>query len=237
MPIPRLFQKHLREEFDIKLTEEQRYYVDSIFDNKVTVVNAKSGTGKTTLAVAVAQFLHNKDGRELMYIFNPTEERKMGYRKGSQEEKEEAYLTPLKDALLEINENPMQVIRKEEMTKEQADKCWVTACSHIFARGTNIKNKIVIIDEAQNFTTHDLRKVLTRVHDDCTVIIIGHTGQIDLDKPHTSGFLFYIELYRHKHYSTVCELTKNFRGEISRDADEIDEVIAIMQSRQQPPPF
>lgn len=200
-----------------KLTEEQWIYVDSIFDKKVIFANAKSGTGKTTLAVACARLME----KELLYIFNPTEEGKMGFRKGSQEEKEEAYLVPLYDALLEINENPMQSIKREWMAKEQADKAWVSAMSHVFARGTNIKDKVVIIDEAQNFTKNDLKKVLTRIHDTCTVIVIGHEGQIDLKDPRKSGFVPYINHYMHKDYVAVCELTKNFRGMIATHADEL----------------
>lgn len=93
-----------------KLTEEQRRYVDSIFDNQLTIVNAKAGTGKTTLAVACAAVI----GKPLTYIFAPVAERTMGFRPGSQSEKEAEYVEPLKDALLEIGENPSKVIYDEE---------------------------------------------------------------------------------------------------------------------------
>lgn len=214
------------------MTEEQIEYVNSIFDNQLTIVNAPAGTGKTTLAVGAAKML----GMKLVYIFAPTQEGEMGYRPGSQTEKEREYIAPLMGALMDINENPNQVIfnedlahdpkaGKEMMKWEKEGKCWCYPRSHTFARGINIENKFVIIDEAQNFTTSELRKVLTRIHDSCKVVIIGHTGQCDLRNPEKSGFKPYIDLYRNKKYVKICILNKNFRGQLAQDADSIDEYL------------
>src|SRR5699024_261742 len=188
--------------FEPKLTEEQREYVDSIFDNQLTIVNAKAGTGKTTIAVACAAVI----GKPLTYIFSPVSERTMGYRPGTQTEKEAEYIVPLTDALLEIGENPSKAIYNEENTDNlKAGNVWVYPISHVFARGTNIKGHTVIIDEAQNYTRGELKKVLTRLHDDCTVILIGHTGQNDLPNESTSGFAPYIEHYNDEPYVKVVE--------------------------------
>ena len=215
MPLPK---NNLLFGFEQKLTDEQREYVDSIFDNQLTIVNARSGTGKTTLAVACAKII----GKPLLYIFSPVEENALGFTPGTVEEKEAKYITPLKDALLEINEDPSRVIESEENIDNQKNgNTWVKAMSHVFARGTNIKEKTVIIDEAQNFTKPELRKILTRIHDSCTVIVIGHIGQIDLDRPSDSGFAPYIEHFKRKDYCHVCELNWNFRGRLANDADEL----------------
>src|SRR5690625_3524585 len=107
MPLPK--ESELFFGLGPKLTEEQREYVDSIFDKRLTIVNARSGTGKTTIAVAAAKII----GMPLVYIFSPVEERSMGYRPGSQQEKEAEYHQPLIDALLEINEEPAKVIYDE----------------------------------------------------------------------------------------------------------------------------
>lgn len=216
MPLP---NGNLLFGFEPKLTEEQRVYVDSIFDNQLTMVNARSGTGKTTLAVACARII----GKPLVYIFAPVEEDVMGFRPGTQTEKEREYLQPLKDALLEIGENPTQVIYDEENIEAvKSGRAWVYPKSHIFARGTNIKDSVVIIAESQNFTKGELRKVLTRIHDSCTVIVEGHTGQCDLEDPSLSGFAPYIEHFRGKPYAEICELNWNFRGRLANDADEIE---------------
>ncbi len=203
--------------FADKLTEEQRIYVDSIFDNRLTFVNARSGTGKTTLAVASAKII----GKPLLYIFAPVEEDELGFTPGDIEDKESKYAQPLLDALGEIREDARFALYKQDMPDFMKKDAWVFSKSHVFARGTNIKGHTVIIDEAQNFTVPQLRKVLTRIHDDCTVIVIGHTGQIDLDDPSKSGFARYIEHMRNKEYVAVCELNWNFRGRLANDADSI----------------
>jgi phosphate starvation-inducible PhoH-like protein len=215
MPLPK---DNLLFGFAEKLTNEQKEYVNSIFDNQLTIVNARSGTGKTTLAVACAKII----GKPLLYIFSPVEEQTLGYTPGTVEEKEAKYITPLKDALLEINEDPSRSIESEDnLENMKSGKAWVKPISHVFARGTNIKEKTVIIDEAQNFTKSELKKVLTRIHDSCTVVIIGHIGQIDLDRPTESGFAAYIEHFKKKEYCHVCDLSWNFRGKLANDADEL----------------
>lgn len=205
--------------FAPKLTDEQQIYVDSIFDKQLIFVNAPSGSGKTTLAIATAKLLN----KPLIYIFAPVEEKKMGFRPGTQGEKEKEYLQPLKDALLEIGELPERVIYNEENVDNLKNgTVWVYPKSHIFARGTNIKDSTVVISESQNFTKGELKKILTQIHDTCTVIVEGHTGQCDLDDPKKSGFSPYIEHFRNEDYVAICELTKNFRGRLSRKADELN---------------
>jgi hypothetical protein len=104
---------------------------------------------------------------------------------------------------------------------------WIVAKSHIFMRGTNMKKVGVIIDEAQNWTIPQLKKTITRIHDDCHVVVIGHTGQIDLRKSSDSGFAKTIEHFsvglplEHARDVGICELSKNFRGWLSTHADSI----------------
>lgn len=215
MPLP---PNNLLFGFEPKLTDEQREYVDSIFDNQITFVNARSGTGKTTLAVACAKII----GKPLVYIFSPVEEDALGFTPGEVEDKEAKYIVPLLDALKEIREDPRFALHRESNPDYINAGAWITAKSHVFARGTNIKKSTVIIDEAQNFQKGELRKVLTRIHDSCTVIVIGHHAQCDLDDPKQSGFAPYIEHFRNKPYAKVVELNWNFRGRLANDADEIE---------------
>jgi len=98
---------------------------------------------------------------------------------------------------------------------------WVYPMSHIFARGINIKDKTVVISEAQNFTRGELKKLLTRCHDSCTVVVEGSTIQCDLPDAGKSGFAPYIEHFRGQPYANVCELTRNFRGQLAQHADEL----------------
>lgn len=214
MPLP---ENTLFFGFRHTMTGEQHEYVNSMFDNQLTICNAVAGSGKTTLAVAAAKL----SGKKLVYIFAPVEESSMGYRPGTQKEKELDYLGGLYSSLIEIGENPNTAIHDEYASHyTKAVKAWVYPRSHVFARGTNIKDRFVIIDEAQNFTRQQLRKVLTRIHDDCIVCMIGHSGQCDINQA-DNGFVDYIEHYRSKDYAKVCKLTKNFRGQLANDADAI----------------
>jgi phosphate starvation-inducible protein PhoH and related proteins len=215
MPLP---EHNMLFGFADKLTDEQREYVDSIFDHQLTIVNAKSGTGKTTLAVASAKII----GKPLIYVFAPVQEKAMGFRPGKQKEKEIEYHQPLIDALLKINEVPAKVLYDEDNPDAlKAGQMWVYPKSHIFARGTNIEDCTVIIDEAQNFTRGELKKLLTRIHDTAKVIMIGHVGQCDLPDPKKSGFAPYIEHFRDEPYAKAVELHKNFRGDLAQKADEL----------------
>ncbi|MGG2024247.1 PhoH family protein [Gottfriedia sp. S16(2024)] len=216
MPLPK---DNMLFGFADKLTNEQREYVDSIFDNQLTIVNAKSGSGKTTLAVACARII----GKPLVYIFSPVEEKAMGFRPGTQQEKEKEYLTPLKDALMEIGEVPDKVIYDpDNLDAMKAGHVWVYPMSHTFARGINLKDKTVILAESQNYSRGDMKKILTRLHDSCTVVIEGHTGQCDLPDPKKSGFAPYIEHFHDEPYAKLVELTVNFRGRLSQHADKLE---------------
>lgn len=213
MPLP--ISAELFYGFD--LTDEQKIYVDSIFDNQLTIVNAASGTGKTTLAVACAHILD----KDLIYTFSPVEEGSMGHTPGSVEEKEFKYTQPLRDALNEIHIDPRLVMKSENNPPQLNEAAWVEAKSHTFLRGSNIKDCVLIIDEAANFTKGELKKVLTRVHSSTKVIMIGHHLQCDLKNPAKSGFIPYLEHFRNEPYAKVCELTHNFRGELARHADRL----------------
>jgi phosphate starvation-inducible PhoH-like protein len=235
MPLPQSAELF----FGLRLTDEQREYADSCHDNLFTGCKAMSGSGKTTVAVGVGKLLN----MPVHYIFPTVEEKALGFSTGDIKAKESKYLTPLKDALTEIGEDPFRAIigmnpfKKDEeeepevKTKKNKYKKknpvalkdgdpWVHAYSHNYMRGGNIKDSVVIIDEAQNLTKRELRKILTRIHDSCHVILIGDPNQIDID-PKTSGFVTYIDHYSTESYAKVCELTKNFRGRLSAHAEAI----------------
>ncbi|MNK90431.1 PhoH-like protein [compost metagenome] len=217
MPLPK---DNLLFGYAAKLTDEQKVFVDSMFDNQVTIVNACAGSGKTTLAVACAKVLK----RDLVYIFSPVEENVLGFTPGDVFEKEEKYTVPIKDALLEINEDPSRsIVSEENITNVKNGTAWVYPMSHVFARGTNIKgNKFVIIDEAQNFTKSELKKIITRLHDDVKLVIIGHDKQCDLENPNKSGFVPYLDFLKEEEYVKVCNLTHNFRGRLATKADQMN---------------
>lgn len=202
-----------------EMTDEQEYYVQSILGYNFVGCNASAGTGKTTLAYAALYYLfESKKIDEIYYIFAPVEEDKMGFRPGTQAEKEAEYIHPLLGAMLKVHKN----ITPERALDEKSG--WVKAKSHTFLRGTTLERSGIIIDEAQNYTVGQLKKILTRPTDSCHIVLIGHDGQIDLIDGVKSGFIKYLEHFSELEDKVrICELTRNFRGWISRHADLVEE--------------
>lgn len=210
MPLPKSAELF----YGLRLTEEQFAYADSICDKLFTGCKARSGSGKTTVAVGTAKTLNKK----LHYIFPTVEEGALGYSTGDVKAKESKYLSPLYDALTAIGEQPDKAIKS--ILNEKQDTWWVDAYSHNYMRGGNIIDSIVIIDEAQNLTKRELRKILTRIHDSCHVVVMGDPNQCDID-PKQSGFLSYLTHYEGQTFAKIVSLTKNFRGVISSWAETI----------------
>lgn len=212
MPLPQSAELF----YGLNLTDEQIIYADAICDRLVVFCQARAGSGKTTVAVGVAKILN----KPMHYIFPTVEEKALGFSAGDVKTKEAKYLTGLYDAITEIGESPMQAIKHDDNKSLKQGTGWIEAYSHNYMRGGNIKNSTVIIDEAQNLTKKELRKILTRIHDTSHVVVMGDFRQCDID-PKLSGFLPYLEHYRTTSYSQVCELTKNFRGVISAHAETL----------------
>lgn len=211
--------------YDLILDEEQVKFVEAIKDKTKTIIfcNARAGTGKTTLAMGTANILVQDKRNELdgiVYIVSPYGEQKQGYLPGSITEKSEVYYEPAYQAMIEVGMNPNTDICGDSMTARKRGEGFVKMLTHTYLRGTNLQKKVVILDESQNYTVSDLKKVLTRCHDTCKVIVIGHTGQVDISG--NSGFAKYIEHFKDQERCAVCELTTNHRGWLSTKADELE---------------
>ena len=211
--------------FGFKLDEEQVKFRDAIWDkdNLIVFCNARAGTGKTTIATATADLLV-KYGfyKGIVYIASPTQEQKQGYLKGTIEEKSEPYFEPFYQALEKIGVN-LNTATYADIMNEKNGTAYIECMTHTFLRGCNFENKVIILDEAQNYYTDELKKVLTRIHDNCKVIVIGHSGQIDLyNNPQNSGFVRYPNHFSNDDRCAVCQLTHNYRGWISNFADELE---------------
>lgn len=210
--------------YGLQLDDEQLAFANAIWspDNDIVFVDAKAGTGKTTIAVGVANMLV-KYGfyNELIYIMSPYGERKQGWLPGTITEKSSVYFEALYQALVECNVNINTAINTDSMVNQKNGTGFVTCITDTFLRGSNLNNAVIIIDEAQNFTVPQLKKVLTRIGKNAKVIVIGHELQCDLDKPEDSGFATYIRHFAEQERAVVCKLTQNYRSWISQWADEV----------------
>lgn len=212
--------------YGFQLDEEQLHLADTILspDIDIVFVNARAGTGKTTIATGVANVLVKYgvyDG--IVYIMSPYGERKQGWLPGTITEKSSVYFEAFYQAMINCNMNPHTAINDDSMVNQKRGTGYVTCITDTFLRGSNLDNVVVIIDEAQNYTVSQLKKTLTRVGKNVKVIVIGHELQCDLDDPSSSGFTKYIEHFKDMDRAAVCSLTTNHRGWISQCADEVRE--------------
>jgi len=210
--------------YGFQLDKEQEIFRDAILsdDKLIVFCNAKAGTGKTQIAFGTANLLyHSGDYDGIVCVVFPCAENKQGYLPGDITQKSEVYFEPMYQAMIKCGVEPERYIDDNSMTKQKTGEAYIKLLTSTYLRGTNFENKVVIIDEAQNGTVEELKKVLTRCADSNKVVVVGHTGQIDLQNPKQSGFSRYIEHFGNTDKSQICTLTKNYRGWISSFADEL----------------
>lgn len=215
--------------YNLNLDDEQKHFRDLIYDPEKLIImcNSKAGTGKSTVSLGVANILVQYgfyDG--IIYIMSPTMEQKQGYLPGDQESKSAPYMEPLIESLYTLGLEPRHVIKSESnMDALKNGTAYIEFTVDTYLRGCNFENKVVIIDEAQNFYFDDLKKTLTRIHDSCKTIVIGHTKQCDLyKKPERSGFQIYLDAFSkcNDPRVAICELKTNHRGWVSTFCDNVE---------------
>lgn len=211
--------------YGLTLDEEQLAFANAIWNPNIDIVlcNAAAGTGKTTIATGVANMLV-KYGfyNGIVYIMSPYGERKQGYMPGSITEKSSVYFEAFYQALISCDVNPNTDINTESMVNQKNGTGYITCITDTFLRGTNLDNAVIILDESQNCTVPQLKKILTRVGSNSKVIVIGHELQCDLDRPNESGFMRYLKHFEGQERAAVCQLTTNYRGWISNWADQLE---------------
>lgn len=213
--------------YGLQLDDDQIAFRDAIWNPEKLIIfcNAKAGSGKTLIATATADLLvnyHLYDG--IVYISAPTQEAKLGFLPGEIEDKIAVYSEPLMEALIKLNINPYTAVNQANISNQKNGTSYIDAITHVYLRGCNFEHKVIIIDEAQNYYMDELKKVLTRMSDNCKVIVIGHSGQIDLyHNPENSGFVRYLNHFKDDPRTAVCELSTNHRGWISSHADALEE--------------
>jgi phosphate starvation-inducible protein PhoH and related proteins len=164
-------------------SEGQRRYLDAISQNDVVIGIGPAGTGKTYLAVAKAVDALAKKKVKRIILARPAVEagENLGFLPGDLQEKVDPYLRPLYDALEDMM--PVERVRRaiEDRTIEIAPLAYM--------RGRTLSDAFVILDEAQNATSAQMKMFLTRLGLNSRVVITGDKTQIDLPKKQDSGLL------------------------------------------------
>ena len=168
----------------------QTKMVKSFSKNDLTFALGPAGTGKTYIAIALAvSALKNKQCRKII-LSRPAVEagEKLGFLPGDMKDKIDPYLQPLYDALEDML-TPMKL-------KEYMEAGTIQIAPLAFMRGRTLNDAIIILDEAQNTTRHQMKMFLTRLGQNGKMIITGDTTQIDLPRTTSSGLLQALRILR-----------------------------------------
>ncbi len=162
-------------------TEAQKAYTQALLEHELTFGIGPAGTGKTYIAVAVAvsKFITGEVDR--IILTRPAVEagEKLGFLPGTQDEKVDPYMQPLYDALNDfLPGKQLQKLREEKR---------VEIAPLAFMRGRTLSNAFVILDEAQNATTMQMKMFLTRLGQGSRMAITGDRSQVDLPRGVQSG--------------------------------------------------
>lgn len=164
-------------------TENQQRLVKAFEENDLVFATGPAGTGKTFVAIALAvKALKNKEIRKII-LSRPAVEagEKLGFLPGEMKDKLDPYLQPLYDAL--------QDMVPGAKLKEYMENHVIQIAPLAFMRGRTLNDAVIILDEAQNTTTHQIKMFLTRLGMNAKMIITGDVTQIDLPPTATSGLV------------------------------------------------
>lgn len=176
----------------LKLDDKQLSFLEKSLaeDTKVMIVAGPAGTSKTYMSVYSAMRLLSADSqKDLIYIRTVIEsaDKGMGALPGDLEEKFNPYILPLLDKLDEV------LPKNSTLKRDLLDKGRISALPVNFLRGASWNNKIIIADEAQNFSFKELTTLITRIGENCTLFICGDPMQSDINGK--SGLPDFIKIF------------------------------------------
>ena len=159
----------------------QKSYSEALSNYEIVFGLGPAGTGKSYLAVAKGIHMLKKGLVEKIILTRPAVEagERLGFLPGDLKEKVDPYLRPIYDALYEMM--PSDRVEKKIQSGE------IEIAPIAFMRGRTFRNSFVIVDEAQNTTSVQMKMVLTRIGQGSRMVINGDLSQVDLPSGHISG--------------------------------------------------
>ena len=159
----------------------QRQYIEAIRQHDITFGIGPAGTGKTYLAMAMATSALREGKVSRIILTRPAVEagERLGFLPGDLQEKVDPYLRPLYDALFDL-------VDSEKVTK-MLEKRIIEIAPLAFMRGRTLSDAFIILDEAQNTTSEQMKMFLTRIGFGSKAVVTGDRTQIDLPRGQKSG--------------------------------------------------
>lgn len=179
----------------------QRAYVEAVRKHELTLAVGPAGTGKTYLAMAMAVVALKAKEVERIVLTRPAVEagEKLGFLPGDMTQKVDPYLRPLYDALHEL--------MGADSYQRLAERGTVEVAPLAFMRGRTLSDAFIILDEAQNATSEQMKMFLTRLGFGSKIVITGDITQIDLPDDKTSGLKDAIRVLDGVKDIAICRLT------------------------------
>jgi len=205
--------------------KEQTFSLDLLLDPTVQVVSliGKAGSGKTLLAVAAGLHQVMEENKQSIYrrlvISRPVQPmgRDIGFLPGTLEEKMAPWLAPIQDNLQFLMGNDKVTL---DMYMESGT---IELEALTYIRGRSIANAYIIIDEAQNLSSHEMKTILTRVGEGTKIILTGDVEQIDnvyVDET-TNGLTHVIERFKNQSVAGHITLLKGERSKVATIAAKV----------------
>ena len=205
-PRPAFEEINLRKRPVRARTAAQDAYIRALRRDALVFGTGPAGTGKTWLAVAHAVSLFERKEVDRIILSRPAVEagERLGFLPGDMREKVDPYLRPVYDALYDLMD--ARIVERALQTNE------IEIAPLAFMRGRTLSNAAIILDEAQNTTTMQMKMFLTRLGENSRMIVTGDPSQVDLPSGQTSGLAEAVRLLVRRRGHRPRDIQRRGRG-------------------------